>query len=134
MLKDLYEKYYLNQNYNCAECLIRAANECYDFGLDEKAMKLVSGYGRGMMCGKTCGAISTGVAILSLLYVEEKAHESKDIAPVVQSFIRNIDMEIGSTECKDIRVKFFNPEIRCKNTIDKVIEILEKTINDYQNN
>ena len=30
MLKDFFEKYYYEQNYNCAETMIRAANEYYD--------------------------------------------------------------------------------------------------------
>ena len=30
MLKDVYQKYYFEQNYNCAETLLRAANDYYD--------------------------------------------------------------------------------------------------------
>ena len=29
MLKDVYQKYYFEQNYNCAETLLRAANDYY---------------------------------------------------------------------------------------------------------
>ncbi len=33
MLKDVADKYYFAQNYNCAETTLHAANEHYDLGL-----------------------------------------------------------------------------------------------------
>ena len=34
MLRETAKKYYLEQNYNCAESVLRAANEEYGLGLD----------------------------------------------------------------------------------------------------
>ena len=41
MLKDIFEKYYFDGNYNCAETMIRAANEYYSLGLHDRDMILV---------------------------------------------------------------------------------------------
>lgn len=74
MLRETAKKYYLEQNYNCAESVLRAANEEYGLGLDEGALKLMAGFGGGMGCGGVCGALSGGIAALSKLRVSDRAH------------------------------------------------------------
>ena len=37
MLREIANDFYMNQNYNCGECIQRAANKAYDHGLDERA-------------------------------------------------------------------------------------------------
>lgn len=132
MLKDLLPKYYFDQNYNCAETILRAANEYYDLGLHDKDMILVGAYGAGIQSGNTCGAVLSAAAILSLKYVEAKAHESEDIRPVVQKMIRKFNEKYGSILCKDIKPQSFKPEYRCQLTIETSCDILEETIAEYE--
>lgn len=47
MLREIANDFYMNQNYNCGECILRAANKAYDLGLDERGLKLASGFGAG---------------------------------------------------------------------------------------
>ena len=63
MLRKIANDFYMNQNYNCGECILRAANKAYDLGLDERALKLASGFGAGMGCGNTCGALSAAMSV-----------------------------------------------------------------------
>ncbi len=109
MLKDTYEKYYYDQNYNCAETMIRAANEYFELNLHDRDMIMLGGYGGGMQTGNACGAILAAVSVLSMKYVEQKAHESKDIKP-----------------------QSFDPKLRCKYTIEAACDILEEVIADYE--
>ena len=132
MLKDLLPKYYFDQNYNCAETILRAANEYYDLGLHDKDMILVGAYGAGIQSGNTCGAVLSVVAVLSLKYVEAKAHESEDIRPVVQKMMRKFNEKYGSILCKDIKPQSFKPEYRCQMTIETSCDILEETIAEYE--
>ena len=64
MLKDLVGKYYLDQNYNCAESVLRAGNEYYDLGLHDRDMIVVAAYGGGIQSGNTCGAVLAGAGIM----------------------------------------------------------------------
>ena len=132
MLKDIFEKYYFDGNYNCAETMIRAANEYYDLELHDRDMIMVGGYGAGMQCGSTCGAVLSAVSVLSMKYIEERAHDSKDIRPVTQLLMRKFNEKYGSTLCKDIKPQSFNPEYRCKKTIESACDILESVINEYE--
>ena len=132
MLKDCYEKYYYDQNYNCAETMIRAANEYYDLGLHDRDMIMLGGYGAGMQTGNTCGAILAAVSVLSMKYVEQKAHESSDIRPVTTAFIREFNKRYGSILCKDIKPQSFDPKFRCKKTIETACDILEEVLEEYE--
>ena len=42
MLREIANDFYMNQNYNCGECILQAANKAYDLGLNERALKLAS--------------------------------------------------------------------------------------------
>ena len=133
MLKDHYEKYYFEQNYNCAETLIRAANDYYDLKLHDRDMVMLGAYGGGIQTGNTCGAILAAASVLSMKYVEQKAHESKDIGPVTTALIREFNKKYGSVLCKDIKPQSFDPQLRCKYTVEAACEILEAVITDYEN-
>ncbi len=133
MLKDHYEKYYFEQNYNCAETLIRAANDYYDLKLHDRDMVMLGAYGGGIQTGNTCGAILAAASVLSMKYVEQKAHESKDIKPITTALIREFNKKYGSVLCKDIKPQSFDPQLRCKYTVEAACEILEAVITDYEN-
>lgn len=132
MLKDCYEKYYFEQNYNCAETLIRAANDYYDLQLHDRDMIMLGAYGAGIQTGNTCGAILAAASVLSTKYIEQKAHESKDIKPVTTDLIREFNKRYGSVLCKDIKAQSFKPEYRCKMTVETACDILEQVIADYE--
>lgn len=132
MLKDYIAKYYFEQNYNCAETILRAANEYYNLQLGDRDMIMVGAYGAGIQCGNTCGAVLSAAAVLSMKYVEAKAHESADIKPVVNKMMRKFNEKYGSTLCKDIKAQSFKPEYRCKMTVETACDILEETIKEYE--
>lgn len=132
MLKDLAGKYYLDQNYNCAESMLRAGNEYYDLGLHDRDMIVVAAYGGGIQSGNTCGAVLAGAGILSMKYVEQKSHDSKDIRPVVLKLIQQFNKTYGSVLCKDIKPQSFKPEYRCQKTVETACDILEAVIADYE--
>ena len=128
MLKDQCEKYYFEGNYNCAETIIRAGNDYYNLGLHDRDMIAFGGFGAGIQTGNTCGAVLAGVSILSMKYIEAKAHESADIKPVTRMLIQRFNQKYGSVLCKDIKAQSF----KCKNTIDVACDILEEVIAEYE--
>ena len=132
MLKDLADSYYFSQNYNCAETLIRAANDYYGLGLHDRDMILLAGFGAGMQTGNTCGTLLSAISVLSMKYVEKRAHESADIRPAATLLTRRFRERFGSTLCKDIKAQCFRPEIRCQQTVHAACDILEAVLAEYQ--
>lgn len=134
MLKDFVLKYYLDENYNCAEGILRAGNEYYNLGLDDHAMLTVAGFGGGVQTGNLCGAVLGAVCLLSYRYVETKSHESDDIKPVVNLLFERLKEEFGdSLNCAEVKPKFNTEENRCAKTVLLACDILEKVIAEYDN-
>lgn len=133
MLRDHVETYYFDQNYNCAEALLRAANDYYALGLDENALRLVAGFGGGMQTGNVCGTVLSAISIFSEKYVQTRAHESEDIKPVTQKFLRRFREALnGSLLCKDLKASYFEPEKRCVHTVLTACDVLEQVMDDYE--
>lgn len=133
MLKDYVEPYYFEQNYNCAEALLHGANDYYNLGLGEHDMKLAAGFGAGMQTGNICGTVLSAIGILSMKYVEAKAHESTDIKPVTQLFLRRFREGLnGSLLCKDLKAAYFRPDTRCIDTVLTACDVLEQVLAEYE--
>ncbi len=130
-LKDCIQDYYFQNNYNCAEAMIHAGNDYYGLGISENDMRMVAGYGAGLQCGQTCGAIISAVSLLSMRYVAKNAHSSPDITITSNMLIKRFKDKYDSLLCKDIRPKSFQKEIRCLNTINFACDTLEEVIREY---
>lgn len=130
-LKECAMKYYFDQNYNCAETIIHAANEYYSLGLHDYDMKLVGCYGAGIQTGNTCGAFLSAAAVLSMKYIEAKAHESADIRAAAMLLTRRFNEKLTSTVCREIKPVFFNRETRCQKTVETACDVLEEVIAEY---
>lgn len=131
MLKDLAEKYY-KQGYNCAESIIRAGNEYYNLGLDDKACRMTGAFGAGMQVGDICGALAGSTCIVSSKYIETKAHDSTDVRPVMLKLVRAFQAQFSSRVCSQIKPKFFSKEVACLNTVTLSAEVLENVLSDYE--
>ena len=131
MLKDLADRYYFEGNYNCAESILRAANEYYGLGLHDRDMILMAGFGAGMQTGDTCGTLLSAIGVLSMKFVAAKAHESADIRPAATLLTRKFRQRFGDTLCKNIKAAHFRPEVRCQFTVHAACDLLEETLAEY---
>lgn len=133
-LQELVEFYY-SKGLNCSETILRAANDYYQLNIDEKDMKLVSGFGGGMFIGATCGALSASVCVISKLVIETKAHDQlNDFRPLIQTCTRNFKEELGAIDCKEIKPKYHTKDKKCIQTCIHAAIALEKTIYEYKMN
>ena len=101
-LKEKAAEYYMD-GYNCAECILHAANEQWQLGLSEADMRLVSGFGAGMQCGDICGALTASVCVISRKIVRTKAHDCPALQPLVQQMISAFEQAAQARTCARIR-------------------------------
>ncbi|NCD08734.1 MAG: hypothetical protein EOL98_04780 [Negativicutes bacterium] len=129
MLLDLLQKGFGNDtDLNCAEKILYGANWAYDLKLPPEALKLAAGFGGGMGVESTCGAITGGIMVLSHLYVKQRAHECGRIKELEGEFIEAFKNEMGCTDCKCLKEKYRNDEIKCNLVIFKAGEILDRIV------
>ncbi len=125
MLKDLILKGYgKEQKYNCAEKILYGANEAYNLGLDKETLKLAAGFGGGMGVESTCGALTASVMVLSKLFVEDIAHESR-IKELTSEFLNKYKDEMKSIDCGPLKKEYRSIVKGCDDVIVKSAEILD---------
>ena len=89
--------------FNCAQTVFSLFAE--DLGIDEKtALKIASGFGGGMACAETCGAVTGAYMVIGMKHghatsnPEDKAH--------TKNLIKNFNTEFknahGSLICKNL--------------------------------
>lgn len=133
MLEDVARKYY-SQGYNCAESMIRAGNEYYQLGLNEKDMNMMAPFGSGMQVGDVCGALVGSCAVIGVKYVETKAHDFPEIKKLNPTFIRAFQNEFGSRLCAQIKPKSYTKEYHCLETVANCARVLEEVLNNWELN
>ena len=132
MLAEIAKMYYLEKGANCSEAIVKAANDAYKLGLDEKAIKLISGFGGGCGCGILCGAVAGALSIVSLLSVGEGgAHATEGFGPLCGGLVEEIKEKLSSTDCKDIKPQMVQPEVRCVRTVEIAAEVLEAYLKEH---
>ena len=127
--------YYKDENYNCAETIIHAANDYYHLDINEEDMKLFGGFGGGMFPGMVCGALVADVAVISKMIVQRSAKEEKEtVRPKIQEMVRTFRNHMEGTTCVELKPKYHTKEEGCFKTILMGAQALEMTINKLKEN
>lgn len=116
-MEDRVYDYFINRDYNCAETILRVANDEYGLGLQEQDFKLVSAFGGGLGCEKTCGALCGALAAIGYLKVTERAHATENFKELCSGFVQKFEDELGSIDCDALKLKYRNEETRCLKTV-----------------
>jgi C_GCAxxG_C_C family probable redox protein len=117
--------YMKKEGFNCAETILRVANNDLGLGLDKNALLLAAGFGGGMGVGNVCGALTGAIMVLGRLYVRQRAHESTRIKDVEKKLIAAFEKEFGTLLCAPIKSKYFHPELHCKSVVLAAARLLE---------
>lgn len=129
MISDLIKSGYgENEDLNCAEKILYAANKEYDLKLDKSALKLAAGFGGGMAIGDKCGALTASVMVLGRLFVENNAHESERIKVLTKELFDRYNEKMGSLNCEPLKEEYRTEELKCKKVILSAAEILDEIV------
>lgn len=127
MLKERATEYY-TKGFNCAETVIRAANDEYHLGLSEESLKLCGGFGGGMGCGQACGALCGGISAISAQLIETCAHETPELRGKCAELVAAFRRILGDTQCKNLMLKYKDPNSKCLKTVLLSCEALESVM------
>lgn len=119
---------YRELGFNCAESTLMACNEAWDLGLSEEQMLVMGGFGSGMGVKDVCGAVTGGIAGLSVKYAVNTGHESPLLMKKVQTYVEQIQKEIGHIHCRELAplYQFTNPVIGCAHTCQLLTAVLDQ--------
>ena len=117
-----------NLDLNCAEMILYGANEVYELGLDQGNLRIAAGFGGGMGIESVCGAFTGTVMVLSMLFVQTKAHDSEIYELIQEELCSAYQEEMGDIYCKPLKDKYYSEEYKCYETILKGAEILDEIV------
>jgi len=130
MKLDALKGYYLDGGYNCAESVLRTANEEFGLGLDEKALRTAGGFGGGMGCGNACGALCGAIQALGAAMLSGRAADCPGFRDKCGAYFRSFEEALGSSLCAELGPKYKNPTARCYTVVRTAYELLEKAMED----
>lgn len=129
MLNDLIKQGFGEaEDYNCAEKILYGANQAYNLGLDQKALKVSAGFGGGMGLSLVCGALTGAIMVLGVMFVKEKAHESTRIKDLTQELLLTYKKEMGNMNCGPLKLRYRTPETKCNQVIIAAAQILDQIV------
>lgn len=125
---------YGNVNMNCAERILRGANEAYKLGLSEEALKLSAPFGGGMGIASVCGAITGAIMALSAMYCvgTEKNTPLKD--EITIPFIKKVRFDMGGVDCKELKPKYAikGAPHACDPTVFRIAELFDEYVEELK--
>lgn len=139
-LKDVAIKYIESENkygdekalyhYNCAEVLLYSCNDYYNLGLDQKALRSIVPFGGGFYSERTCGALTGGVAVLGVMFTEDKPTNNEKLKEMTKKWVQVFEEEFGSLDCKDIKLIHRDEVKGCGPVIARAAELFELIIQE----
>lgn len=129
-----------NEGYNCAQIVLGSFSQKYGMK-QEDAYRIATGFGGGLRCGETCGAVVGAVLVIGLKYGNENQEEGNTKTLCYQKtveFTEAFRKKQGSIVCKELlNCDISNPDNMkfaaetglfkeiCPLMIKEAIEILE---------
>ncbi len=126
MLREKAKFYYLDKGLNCAEALLLACRDYYDLEITDEEASLVTAFGGGMGCGRTCGALTGAIAALGKIVKGGKGEVYKASAGLIQLY----EKEMETSLCNELMPKYKNTETRCLKTVELSADIVEEFISE----
>ena len=121
----------MSRGLHCSQTMLLLANEVRG-AHNPDAIRAVGGLGGGMFCGKNCGTLTGGAAILGLYGArgEPGDEPSYDYRAAVKELVAWFEGEFGSVECRDLVSEEREERLRiCPGFVEKTflkcMEILE---------
>lgn len=129
MLLEKVRKYYSDKyDLNCAETIIYAANEEYNLNLSRETLKTMAAFGGGMGIESVCGAATGALAVLGIIFTQQRAHESTRVKELAKEFMESFEEQLGTNNCKELKSKYRNDEIGCSKMIELAAVILDDIV------
>ena len=133
MLEEKAAKFYSDDNdLNCAESILYAANEEYGLGLDQKALDTMSSFGGGMGVESVCGALTGAIAVLGVMFTSDKTVDSEKRKAIVADFYKEFQERFGTDNCGQIKEKYRDDTIGCRDVVKRSAEILREIVRKYR--
>lgn len=134
MLIERVRKYY-NKEYdlNCAECMLVAANEEYDLNMSKQTLMTMASFGGGMSIGSVCGAVTGAIAVIGVMFTNERGHQSPHVREMTARLIEEFNRRMEALDCITLKQNYYKEDgQRCILMMEVATEVLQELIEEYR--
>ena len=129
-LAELAGALYGGENFNCSESILRAGAELWKIVLPPEALLVAAGFGGGMGIESSCGALTGGIMVLSLLFTREKAHCTPNLKVLCSGFLRRFEERHGSICCAELKKKYRSETAKCRPVVAMAGDVLQEMVEE----
>jgi C_GCAxxG_C_C family probable redox protein len=120
--------YMLRNDFNCAETMLRGADEAFALQLPESALRTAAGFGGGMGRERACGALTGSLMALGALRSAGKSHQDPEFGALRDELVRRFEERFGSLDCSEIKQTHRTEARGCSAVVEMAAEILEEVL------
>jgi len=128
MTRKQIENQYPMNDWNCAERVLHGADQAHGLDIPEESFKLIGGFGGGMGCERTCGALCGAVAAIGQKYITGSAHQTAGLKDACADMVHTFERELGSIECAQLKKRHRREDTGCRELILRAGELLDQVI------
>lgn len=121
---------YYQQGLNCAEAVVKSADEFYKLNLGPQGIRLASGFGGGMATGGVCGAVTGSIMILGMLYGRDESNTDAKAKSLTQRFQKTFLERMGHCDCKVLIPQYRSRDkvVKCSKVVSEAAQLLEELV------
>ena len=119
---------YGEKKFNCAEAILRSGCARWGIRMDEDAFVVASGFGGGMGIESSCGALTGGIMVISLLFTREKSVRSPELKRICSEFLTLFSDRYGSSICSELKKAYRREDSKCRGVVEMAGELLEEIV------
>ncbi len=121
---------YLQKGYHCAEAALLAACDAWGSPLPLGYERIMAGFAGGMGMEGLCGTIVGCAAAISYYCTAYPQFTKKEIKDLVGRFVRFVEADLQSIECKDLKPRFMNIHTGCSTAVVHIMKLLDAFVQE----
>jgi len=116
---------FYNKGHNCSQCVMKAADICYELKLNRNALNMCEGINNGQGVGSVCSVLLAGIMVFGLLFDENDTKRARML------LLSECCDKYGSLDCAVIK-KWRKNGKNCEDIIFEITNMVEKIIDEIR--
>jgi len=116
--------YHYNRGQNCSQCVLKAAESCYDTKISRSCLAMCEGINNGFGVGATCSVLIAGIMLFGIML------EPADAKKARLALLSSCCDRYGSLDCAAIK-KWRKNGKSCEDIIGDITTMIEEILAMY---
>lgn len=112
---------YFNEGCNCSQSILKACDEYYNIGLENRTYDMLKCVSGGFGIGSVCSVFVAAVMVFGLMFDEGKAKRLRIV------FLEEAHKKFGGTDCPKVQA-YMAERGGCGRVIEDVGDMIEKVV------